>query len=194
MNSKYYFFLNFVLILYLLSGCSSLLPKEKNLTVGVWDTYEEAENTFNAIIPYVTTKDELINLNLNLENNKNITLLNYADIANRFDLGSYIHGYIPDKGISECIIAKSECKGYLVNEKFLRSKRYGNFFSDLLNFKRKTNITGWTFEGVILIKKDIVVYKLSGGIPALHEKIESSKPLGPLQGGGFLVDIIKRNY
>ena len=178
----------------MLIGCSSLLPREKNLTVGIWKSYEEAESTFNSITPYVTTISDLINLKIDPENNKNITLLNYADIANRFDIASNIDGYLSDKGISECIIAKTKCRGYLLNEKLLKSKRYGNFFSDLLNFKRKTDITGWEFGGVILIKNDIVVYKLSSGIPALHEKIETHRPLGPLQGGGFLSDIIKRNY
>lgn len=194
MNLKYFCFLSSALILTILSGCSSLLPKEKNLTVGIWNSYEEAENTFDLITPYVTNIHDLIDLNLNPEGNKNITILNYAEIANRFDLGGGIKEYIPDKGISECIIAKSECRGYLVNEKVLKSKRYGNFLSDLLNFKRKTDITGWEFKGVILIKNNLVVYKLSSGIPALHEKVESFRPLGPFQGGGFLVNIAKKNY
>lgn len=193
MGPKYYLFIFFTFIMCIFTGCSSLLPREKNLTVGMWDTYEEAANTFSEIVPYVTTKDDLINLNINPEVNNNITLLNYTEIANRFDLGTDIEGYTPDKGINECIIAKVECRGYLINEKKLKSKRYGNFWSDLLNFKRKTDITGWTFEGVILIKNGVVVYTLSSGTPALHEKLESHRPLGPLQGGGILTDIAKRN-
>ncbi len=194
MDRKYYLFIYFTLIACILTGCSSLLPREKNLTVGIWDSYEEAENTFSQIVPYVTTKDDLTNLNINPEDNNNITLLNYAEIANRFDLGTDIDGYIPDAGINDCIIAKAECRGYLINEKKLKSKRYGNFWSDLLNFKRKTDITGWMFEGVILIKNGVVVYKLSSGTPSVHEKLESNRPLGPLQSGGILTDIVKKNY
>ena len=193
-DSNFYLLNIIILALHFLSGCSNLLPKEKNLTVGIWDSYEEAEYTFKKINPYETTKNDLIKLDIDLEDNKNITILNYTEIANRFDLGINIDGYIPDPGISDCIIARIKCRGYLLNEKALKSKRYGNFFSDLLNFKRKTDITGWTFEGVILIKNDVVVYTLISGTPAVHEKIERSRPLGPLQGGGFLVDIVKRNY
>ena len=40
------------------------------------------------------------------------------------------------------------------------------------------------FNGVILIKGDLVVYKLTGGQPVIHEYEESKNPLGPLQGIG----------
>ena len=36
-------------------------------------------------------------------------------------------------------------------------------------------------EAVVLITDDVVVYKLTGGQPAIHEYEDSSNPLGPLQ-------------
>ena len=174
-----------------MSGCSGLLPKEKSTTVGIWDTYEAAQNTFDKIIPYHTTLDELRMLNINPQNNSNITILNYADITSRFISGLAVDGYALDSGVKECILAKTNCKGYEINEKVMRSKRYGNFWADLLNFKRKTDIVGWHFNGMILVNNQIVIYKLSSGQPFIHEKIEKKNPLGPLQSGGIAIDAIK---
>ena len=101
-----------------------------------------------------------------------------------------------DEGVSECILAKTNCSGYEINERVMRSKRYGNFWSDLLNFKRKTDIKGWQFHGIILVNKQLVIYKLSNGQPSIHEKVEKNNPLGPLQSGGIALDVIKNqvNY
>lgn len=46
------------------------------------------------------------------------------------------------------------------------------------------DIVGRRFNGVILIKDALVVYKLTGGQPAIHEHEESRNPLGPFQGVG----------
>ena len=187
------YYIYFLVISLGLSACSSLLPKEKNITVGKWKTFEEAQLTFDKITPYQTTLDELIKLDINPEN-KNITILNYSDIANRFTPSLAVKGFVLDKGVSECILAKTQCKGYELSEKILRSKRYGNFFSDLLNFKRKTDTTGWEFNGIVLIKNKLVIYKLTSGKPSIHEKTEITRPLGPFQSGSIAVDVIKKNY
>jgi len=65
-----------------------------------------------------------------------------------------------------------------------RRTRYGNFLADLFNFRRKTEIVGWRFKAVVLLADDVVVYKATGGQPAIHEFEESNNPLGPLQGAG----------
>jgi hypothetical protein len=180
------------LLILCISGCSNLLPKEKAITVGVWDSYEEAQSTFDKIIPHRTRLDGLSELNINAENNSNVTILNYADITSRFIPGLAIDDYEIDAGVRECILAKTKCKGYEINESVLYSKRYGNFWSDLLNFKRKTDIRGWHFNGIILVNDQVVVYKLSSGQPSIHEKIEKKNPLGPLQSGGIALDVIKK--
>lgn len=53
-----------------------------------------------------------------------------------------------------------------------------------MNFKREVDIVGWRFNGVILTKDNVVVYKLTGGQPVIHETEESRNPLGPFQGIG----------
>lgn len=183
-----------ILIIILISGCSALLAKEKNIIVGNWKSYQEAQETFDKIIPHVTTVPDLYQLNLDPNKNNDITLLNYSDIATRFVPSTTVDGYTQDSGVGECIAAKTQCKGYEINEKAIRSKRYGNFFADLLTFNRKTDITGWHFNGIVLIKNDLVIYKLTSGKTAIHEKLEVTKPLGPLQSGGIIIDVIKNNY
>jgi len=186
-----YQLLSLFIILYL-SACSNLLPKEKAITVGIWDSYEEAQSTFDKITPYYTTLDELRTLNLSAEVNSNVSILTYADITSRFINGLAIDGYEIDSGVKDCILAKTSCTGYEINESFLSSKRYGNFWADLLNFKRKTDIRGWRFNGIILVNDQVVIYKLSSGQPSIHEKKEKNNPLGPLQSGGIALDVLKR--
>ena len=60
-------------------------------------------------------------------------------------------------------------------------KRYGNFFLDFFNFERRTKVTGWEFNAVLIIKDDLVIYKLISGQPAIQEYEEANNPLGPLQ-------------
>lgn len=180
-----------LLFLQYLSGCSGLLPKDESITVGAWNSFEEAQQTFDKIIPNQTNLDELSELNINPETNANISILNYSDVTTRFIPGLSIEDYELDPGIKECILAKSNCKGYELNKKVIKRKRYGNFWADLLNFKRKTDIIGWSFNGIVLINDGIVVYKLSSGQPAIHEKVEKNNPLGPMQSGGIATDILR---
>ena len=190
-KSRIYNGIHLLLFMQCLVGCSTLLPKDKTLTVGAWDTYEEAQKTFDKIIPHQTSLDELKKLNINPETNANINILNYSDVTNRFVSGLSIEGYELDSGVKECILAKTHCKGYEIKERVVKRKRYGNFWADLFNFKRKTDIVGWNFNGIVLINDGLVVYKLSSGQPAIHEKVEKKNPLGPLQSGGIVTNILK---
>jgi hypothetical protein len=114
----------------------------------------------------------------------NITLLNYLDVLRRFIPSPATDIADLEPGVRDCIKAKSACNGYEVDQKMLKRKRYGNFWADFLNFNRKTDIVGWRFNGVILMKDDLVVYKPTGGQPSIHEHEENKNPLGPLQGLG----------
>ena len=192
-RSRIYYGIHLLLVLQCLVGCSGLLPKEKTITVGAWDTFEEAQHTFDKIIPYQTSLDELKELNINPETNANISILNYSDVTGRFIAGLSIDGYVLDSGVRECILAKTNCKGYEINERVIRRKRYGSFWADFLNFKRKTDTVGWRFNGIVLINEGLVIYKLSSGQPAIHEKTEKKNPLGPLQGGGIVTDKLRND-
>jgi len=167
-----------------LGGCSSLLPKGETETEGPWQSFWEAQQTFDKIIPHQTTVEALKQLKLDPESNPNVTILNYSDVLRRFIPSPTINAHDLDPGVLECIAAKTACKGYEIDQRVMKRKRHGNFWADVLNFNRKVDIAGWRFNGVILIKDNLVVYKLTGGQPAIHEREENKNPLGPFQGFG----------
>ena len=166
------------------SGCSSLLPKSTVVTESPWQTYKEAQAIFDRIEPYKTTSADLRDLSLDPGANSNITLLNYSDVLRRFIPSPSVSAAELDVGVRECIQAKTVCRGYEVDQKLLRRVRNGSFWADFLNFRRKVDIQGWRFNGVILLKGDLVVYKLTGGQPSIRESEDNRTPLGPFQGFG----------
>lgn len=178
------FLLTALLSLLTLAGCADLLPKGESSTVGAWSSYADAAGTFDRIIPYTTTVADLKALNLDPASNPNITLLNYSDLLRRFVPSAAIGLGDLDQSVRECLLAQSACRGLEINQTSIQRKRYGSFFADFLNFVRKTHVTGWRFNGMILIKDDKVIYKLTGGQPIVEEREESRNPLGPFQGSG----------
>lgn len=173
-----------VLCLVFLGGCSSLLPKGEVVTIGPWHNFQEVQHVFDEIAPHKTTVADLKKLGLDPSVNPNITILNYSDILRRFIPSPSINADDLDEGVKECISAKTECIGFEITLGKTKRVRYGNFWADFLDFNRKVDVVGWRFDGVILIKNDIVVYKLTGGEPSIHRFEENNNPLGPLQGIG----------
>lgn len=173
-----------ILGLCILSGCSSLLPRSETVSKSPWQSYKQAQETFQKIIPGRTTLTELRELSLDPEVNPNMTILNYSDVLRRFVVSPSMAASDLDEGVRACIAAKTVCSGYEVDQRAMHRQRNGNFFMDMTNFKRRTGISGWRFTGLILVKDNVVVYKLTGGQPAIEEHEESSNPLGPLQGKG----------
>ena len=167
-----------------LAGCGALLPRGESVAESPWRSFDEAQQTFDKIVPYQTTVEDLRKLKLDPLQNPNITLLNYSDVLRRFIPSPATNMQDLDAGVQDCIRAKSACRGYEVDQKSVKRRRYGNFWADFLNFKRKVDVVGWRFNGVILLRDGVVVYKLTGGQPAIHEHEENKNPLGPLQGIG----------
>jgi len=161
-----------------------LLPRAEIVAESPWRSFGEAQQTFDHIIAYQTTVEDLRKLKLDPLQNANITLLNYSDVLRRFIPSPATDMQDLDPGVQDCIKARSACKGYEVDQKTMTRRRYGNFWADFLNFKRKVDIVGWRFNGVILIRDELVVYKLTGGQPSIHEHEENKNPLGPFQGMG----------
>jgi len=172
------------LSLLFLAGCGALLPRAEIVAESPWRSFGEAQQTFDHIIAYQTTVEDLRKLKLDPLQNANITLLNYSDVLRRFIPSPATDMQDLDPGVQDCIKARSACKGYEVDQKTMTRRRYGNFWADFLNFKRKVDIVGWRFNGVILIRDELVVYKLTGGQPSIHEHEENKNPLGPFQGMG----------
>jgi hypothetical protein len=166
------------------SGCSSMLPQSTSITQSPWASYREAQLTFDKIIPGQTTNAELHDLQLDPEANPNIAILNYSDVLQKFVPHASISMADLDSGVRDCISAKTVCKGYSISQKSTVKNREGNFFADILGFHRETHITGWSFNGLILMKDGVVIYKLTGGQPQIREHENVKNPLGPVMGLG----------
>ncbi len=162
-----------------LSGCSSLLPRSQVQVQTPWHTFEEAKAQVDRIEPQRTTEAELHAAGFDPYQNPNVELLNYSDILRRFPLSGTVTRL--DPGLRECLEAGKACTGYLLEMKQEHKERVGNFFLDLLRFRRETKSTGWTFNAIVLVVDGKVVYTLYGGKPSISATEKTVEPLGPLQ-------------
>jgi hypothetical protein len=176
--------LSVALTICLLAGCTGLLPRSKEITKSPWETYRAAQQTFDQIVPGKTTAEDLRSLSLDPEVMPNIAILNYSEVLRRFMANQSVTLSDLDDGVQECVRAKTDCRGLEVNQRYVRKHRNGSFWLDLFGFKRETHTEGWRFNGLILLKEDVVVYKLTGGQPVIQESEHTQNPLGPVQSIG----------
>jgi hypothetical protein len=177
-----------VVSLSLLSGCASLLlPKSKEVTSSPWQSFQDAQNAFDKIIPGTTTIQDLRRMKLDPSTNPNIAILNYADVMRRFMLNPSLSVNDLDDGVRLCVTAKITCRGFEINQSLVQKSRNGNVVLDVLGFYRETHTAGWKFNGLILLKDEVVVYKLTSGQPAIQQTEENQNPLGPVQAIGSKV-------
>jgi hypothetical protein len=159
-----------------------MLPGSSTVVDGNWQSYAEAQQAFEAITPHTTTLADLKTLKLDPYTSSNISVLNYADVARRFLPDSAAMSLTDlDVGIQSCLSAKTACMGLQVHQTGKTAQREGNFFADTFGFHRHTETVGWNFDGLILLKNDVVIYKVTGGQPEIREHSDDRNPLGPLQ-------------
>jgi hypothetical protein len=170
-----------VALVVLTAACSSLLPTSREVTASPWGNYQDAQDAFDKIVPGQTTIAELRQMSLDPAKNANIAILNYADVMRKFMLNQSFSINDLDNGVRECVTAKIACRGFEINQSQVHKQRLGNVVLDVLGFQRETHTAGWRFNGLILLKDDVVVYKLTGGQPAIQQTEENQNPLGPVQ-------------
>ena len=123
-------------------------------------------------------------LALDPESMPNIAILNYSDVLRRFMMNQSVTLSDLDQGVQECVMAKTVCRGYEINQRQVRKHRNGSFWLDLFGFKRETHVKGWRFNALILLKDEVVIHKLTGGQPVIQESEHQQNPLGPAQSIG----------
>ena len=170
-----------------LSGCQSLLPRSSSEVRDSWDDFEQARQAIERIEPYRTQRAELHAQGLEPGRNPAITLLSFADVSQRFALGTTVTADALDAGLANCFKAGKRCSGYSVVARQVKRRRVGNFWLDAFSFVRTTDSTGWTFNALILFVDDEVVYTLMGGQPRISERDVARNPLGPLQAWGDIL-------
>ena len=164
----------------LAEGCSSLLPQSKSETEAPWKTFEEVKRSFDSIEPGQTTLQELKLLGYDQEVNPNVTVLNYTEVLNKYAPNVVRDEYL-EPGIRECLKTLPQCSALALEHRRIHRDRVGNFFLDIVNFERRTVITGWRFGAVVVVVGDRVVHKSWSGVPAISEVEQNRNPLGPLQ-------------
>ena len=176
-----------------LAGCSSLLPGSKETSgtaTTAWQSYDEADQAFAQIVPGTSTVRELAALRLDPRTNPNITVLHNFQVRERFIPNNTVTLADLDGGVRECIEARTACVGWEINQSAMQKKRNGNAALDMLRMRRETHSSGWRFAGLLLIKDGVVLYKLAGGQPLIHEIASSEDILGPLQAIGTKLNAI----
>ncbi len=171
----------YLALVLLTTGCKTLFSSEGSQTKSVLQNFDEAENAFNKIITHKTTVDELKQMGFDLETTPNVKLLTYLDIIERFIPNQSITKADLPLDVLACIESKNGCHAYELTLEVTRSKRYGNLCLDVTGFQRKTHITGWTFKSLIIIRDNLVTYKLRSGQPKVDRLEKRVKPLGPFQ-------------
>lgn len=166
-------------------GCTSLFPSEKRIIKSPWGNFKEVKEAFDQVIPYQTTTDDLVRLNFDPYTTSNITILTYLEIMQRFMPNASISKNDIDPQIQDCLVVRDLCRAYEMKQQYINQERYGNIVLDILNFRRQTQKSGWESNVLIVIKNDLVVYKLWSGKPNVDETVDTKNPLGPLQDLGF---------
>ena len=171
-------------------GCSSssspqnkpsLFISENMRSVTVWENFDEAEAAFKKIIPHKTRVEDLKALGFDPHTTPNIKILNYLDIIQRFVPNSSIRIEDLHPDVRSCIELKEACMGYELDLDIIRKKRFGSLALDMTGFAKQTQIYGWDYKALLLIKDGVVVYKLRSGQPSIDKIERKIRPLGPVQ-------------
>lgn len=170
-------------------ACSHLLPTASDRAPLPWDSYEEAMRAVAGIQPYATTRAQLHERRFDPATNPSITILNYTDLLLRLPAVPAVPVEHLEHGIADCLEAGRRCSAYQVQVRQTKTRRAGNFWLDLFNFRRESVTTGWSFTALIVFVDDTVVYALAGGQPRIEETQTTRNPLGPFQGIGSSLPI-----
>jgi hypothetical protein len=166
-----------------LAGCSSLLPTVVTVDTSRFDSYAEARDALERTVPYGSTTADLRELGFDVSKSSNLLRVPYPQWV-----GLLIHPNTPldraDVGIRDCFDAQEGCVAYWFKFGQLDRERTGGFLLDFFNFHRVTHSYGWKFEGVVLVRDDLVLFRNHGGQPRIELVEDRKNPLGPLQGMG----------
>lgn len=166
-----------------LTACSSLLPKARSEESSGFTSYESARAALERIEPYRTSVDELGVLGFQVESSVNLERIPYPQWVTLL-LSQNMPLDQADVGIRDCLAARDACQAFVFRFSQIRSERHGSFMADLFNFKRSTKVQGWRFEGTMLIRGHVVLFRNHRGQPKIDLREERKNPLGPFQSVG----------
>jgi hypothetical protein len=167
-----------------MASCTTMLPRGASDTPSPFETYDQAQAAAERIRPFTTRVDQLASLGFDPVAGRNVTVIPYPDIVARLAPYSGVALAELDPGIQQCIRARTDCRAYLFRFERVDRKREGPFLTDFLNIRRVTHTTGWSFEALVVVSGDMVLFRNFGGQPLVARVERQINPLGPLQPAG----------
>ena len=167
-----------------LAGCAGMLPQSSSNTSSQFRSFEEAKQALEKITPYKTTFDELKALGFDPQATTNVTVIPYPDVVTRLAPNSGVPLDALDRGVRDCILAQTQCRAYVFYVAQQSRRREGGFWADFFNVRRTTTVTGWRFEGLVVLRNGLVLFRNAGGSPNTDYVERQNNPLGPFQSGG----------
>jgi hypothetical protein len=167
-----------------LGGCAAMLPAGSSDAHTGFDSFEAAERALAQVVPYRTTLPELEALGFKARQSPNVVRISYPDSIARLAPNSSIPLETMDEGIRDCIASRMACQVYEFHFTHQKSRRVGNFLLDFFNFKRRTVVSGWRFNALVVVKNETVLFASHGGEPKTDQLEQRVNPLGPLQPSG----------
>lgn len=172
-----------------LAGCTSMLPSSSSVSPSPFKSFEAAQAALDKTVPYQTTVEELKALGFDPQASANVTVIPYPEIVSRLAPYSGVALDALDPGVRDCILAQTRCKAYLYRFGRVDRQRDGNFFLDFFNIKRDVQMNGWRFEGLVVVRNGIVLFRNSAGEAKLNTFEKTTNPLGPFQRSGESSDL-----
>ncbi len=175
-----------------LAGCTALLPSSSAVSPSSFDSFEAAQAALEKTIPYKTTLEELKALGFDPQASANVTVIPYPEIISRLAPYSGVALDALDPGVRDCSRAQTQCKAYLYRFGRTDRQRDGNFLLDFFNINRHVQVRGWRFEGLVVVREGIVLFRNSAGEARLDATERTINPLGPFQRSGESSDLLLR--
>jgi hypothetical protein len=167
----------------LLAGCANLLPRAHSDDHSPFETFEAARSALGKVVPYRTTLAELNALGFDVESSANVRRIPYPQLVAVLMPNPNLPLDQIETGLRDCLAARQACRAYEFRMGRLQRERQLPLLPDLLNFRRVTHITGWRFEGLLVVRDDVVVFHSHGGEPRIDRTERRVNPLGPFQAG-----------
>lgn len=167
-----------------LGACSGLLPRGSTESQSGFASFEAAREAIERVLPYQTTVDQLKELGFDAQASANVRLIPYPEVITRLAPNPSVPLDMLDAGIRDCIEARQACRAYEFTMGRQNSRREGSFWADFLNFRRRTEVSGWRFQGLVVVRDGVVLFRNYGGEPQIKQTERQSNPLGPLQPAG----------
>ncbi|PYJ01184.1 MAG: hypothetical protein DME25_18675 [Verrucomicrobia bacterium] len=163
------------------TGCRALFSSSSQRSRTPWQNFDEAQAAYDKVVPHKTTLAELKTLGFDPISTPNVKILTYLDLIQRFIPNASISLKDLQPDVRDCIESKDCCHAYEMDLDMTNNKRFGNLALDMFGFDRRTKTSGWTFKALIIVKDDVVAYKIRSGEPNVDRIERMTKPLGPLQ-------------